>query len=61
MWLKWDESPIVLGLTETGKSIAEIPFPTVTICPETKAVIEKIDVISAYHALKENATLTETE
>lgn len=48
----------------TGKQglVSDIPFPSVTICPETKVVSEKLDVISAYNALvKDGRNLSENE
>ncbi|KAI8118089.1 Pickpocket protein 28 [Lucilia cuprina] len=39
MWdtyLKWLDSPVILGFDETLVPINKIPFPTITICPEIK-------------------------
>lgn len=42
--------------------VNDIPFPTVTICPETKVVKEKLDLLSAYHALvKKKRNLNDDE
>lgn len=35
--------------TEKPAPISRIPFPTVTICPETKAHVNKFDVTNAYN------------
>ena len=61
MFLKWNENPVLIGFPEKDETIATIPFPKVTICPETKANKDKFDIFSAYHALKENMPLTEME
>ncbi|KAM7342301.1 pickpocket protein 28-like [Cochliomyia hominivorax] len=39
MWdtyLKWLDSPVILGFDETLVPVHKIPFPTITICPEIK-------------------------
>ncbi|XP_055307692.1 pickpocket protein 28-like [Sitodiplosis mosellana] len=42
--------------------ISAVPFPTVTICPITKASLTKLDVFRAYHMLKtEKPNLTDIE
>ncbi|XP_065369031.1 pickpocket protein 28-like [Calliphora vicina] len=35
-YVKWSNTPTVLGFDETLVKIHKIPFPTVTICPENK-------------------------
>lgn len=35
--------------TEKPAPISKIPFPTVTICPETKAHVTKFDVTNAFN------------
>lgn len=32
-----------MSFTEPNRHISTIPFPTVTICPETKVTADKID------------------
>lgn len=61
MWIKWQTSPVTMDFTEKEETIAAIPFPTVTICPETKANKLKIDIVSTYHAMKENINVSEIE
>lgn len=48
LWIKWEETPVIVHLSERPTSVWEIPFPAVTICPETKARKEKFDYTSAY-------------
>ncbi|TMW39267.1 hypothetical protein DOY81_015652, partial [Sarcophaga bullata] len=46
MWdtyLKWLDSPVILGFDETLVPVHKIPFPTVTICPEIKMEAETFD------------------
>lgn len=50
MWatyIKWLDSPIILGFDETLVPIHKIPFPTVTICPETKRDVNIFDLPQA--------------
>lgn len=56
-----NESPVLIGFPENSVNIGAIPFPTVTLCPETKANYDKIDIVSAYHAMRENVKLTDVE
>ncbi|EDW00649.1 pickpocket protein 28 [Drosophila grimshawi] len=35
-YLKWQDSPVILGFDETLVPVHMIPFPTITICPEIK-------------------------
>lgn len=34
---KWQKSPVIVSFAEKYTRVSEIPFPAVTICPETKA------------------------
>lgn len=34
---KWQKSPVIVSFSEKYTRVSEIPFPGVTICPETKA------------------------
>lgn len=53
IWLKWHENPVTMSFTEKPLPISAIPFPTVTICPETKTYREKLDVTAFYDDLNE--------
>lgn len=53
LWIKWDESPVMMVYNEHEVSISEIPFPVVTICPMTKTTHDKLDLVSLYHSLEE--------
>lgn len=62
VWIKWQTNPVTMSLTEKEMPVSAIPFPTVTICPETKTYAKKINVTDAYHSLlEESRNLTETE
>lgn len=61
IWLKWNDRPVTMSFTDKEVLVSSIPFPTVTICPETKAYKEKLDVIAAYNTLKRSENLSKTE
>lgn len=46
---KWDESPVIVSFNEKSTPVWEIPFPAVTICPETKANISMLNFTNNYH------------
>lgn len=63
---KWQLSPVIVSFAEKSTPVWQIPFPAVTICPETKAMAEHVKFTRAYHILKANASreawnLTDTE
>lgn len=50
--MKWNETPVTLSFTEKEATISMIPFPAITICPETKANKDKLDLMAAYEFVK---------
>lgn len=51
MWVKWRASPVTMSFNENTIPISAIPFPTVTICPETKTYKVKTDLNRIYDTL----------
>lgn len=43
-WDQWNDNPVTMSFTEKERPISAVPFPTVTICPETKVSKLKFDV-----------------
>ncbi|XP_075167592.1 pickpocket protein 28-like [Haematobia irritans] len=41
IYVRWYESPVIVSFSEKSTPIWNIPFPAVTICPETKRPINK--------------------
>jgi amiloride-sensitive sodium channel len=35
-WNKWHETPVIVTLSETTTPVWKVPFPAVTVCPQTK-------------------------
>lgn len=53
VYTKWDQSPVIISFAEKPMPVWEIPFPAVTICPETKAKTDYINFTAAYHMMLE--------
>lgn len=51
LWNKWDETPVFVSFAERSTPVWEVPFPAVTICPETKAQKALFDYTEVYHRL----------
>lgn len=58
---KWDQNPVILTFNERSTPVWQIPFPAVTICPETKSKTELFNFTEAYHALVKNETELDEE
>lgn len=52
-WIKWNEDPLIMNLAEKSIPVSTIPFPAITICPETKAYKEKFNFTAMYHTMNE--------
>lgn len=48
---KWDQSPVIVSFAEKSTPVWEIPFPAVTICPETKSYIDMLNFTDVFHAM----------
>lgn len=51
VWIKWDQSPVIVSFAEKSTPVWEIPFPAVTICPETKSYMNKLNFTDVYHTM----------
>jgi len=63
IWNKWDQSPVIVSFDEKSTPVWQIPFPAVTICPETKAKQTIFNFTNAYHQMHkvDNMTMTDDE
>jgi acid-sensing ion channel, other len=63
--LKWTQNPVIVSFANRPTSIWHIPFPAVTICPETKARKSLVNITKMYHSFAGNSDflygLNETE
>ncbi|XP_055528659.1 pickpocket protein 28-like [Wyeomyia smithii] len=48
---KWDQTPVIVSFNEKSTPIWQIPFPAVTICPETKALAKYLNITTSYYML----------
>lgn len=46
---KWQKSPVIVSFAEKYTRVSEIPFPAVTICPETKARTSILNFTDLYN------------
>ncbi|XP_058837402.1 pickpocket protein 28-like [Topomyia yanbarensis] len=48
---KWDQTPVIVSFSEKSTPVWQIPFPAVTICPETKVKSQYLNFTTSYHML----------
>jgi len=64
-YLKWQDSPVILGFDETLVPVHKIPFPTITICPEIKMERNVFDYTNVSRQLwdeyKQNSNVSDLE
>lgn len=48
---KWEDSPVIVSFAEKSTPVWQIPFPAVTICPETKAKMKYVNFTKGYHSV----------
>lgn len=58
---KWVTSPIIVTFAKTETPIWNIPFPAVTICPETAIDQAMFNLTDTYLKYQNNLTTTEEE
>jgi amiloride-sensitive sodium channel len=61
IYRKWDESPVLFSLSNTPTHDYEIPFPAVTICPQSKSRISQFNFSDVYHKRKNGDLLNQNE
>jgi amiloride-sensitive sodium channel len=57
IWDKWNNSPVFVSLNEVPTPVWNIPFPAVTICPQTRVKKAVFNYSTMYR--KEHLTLDE--
>lgn len=53
VYTKWDQSPVIVSFAEKSTPVWQIPFPAVTMCPETKAQSELFNYTATYHLINQ--------
>lgn len=51
---KWERDPIIVSFDEQSSSIYTIPFPAVTICPETKVKASELNISHTFELVRKN-------
>lgn len=51
VWSRWNADPMIVSLTDRAEPVWEIPFPAITICPETKSKKSVFNFTRVYHLL----------
>ncbi|KAG7312367.1 hypothetical protein JYU34_001855 [Plutella xylostella] len=57
VWIKWNESPVIVSFAETSTPVWQIPYPAVTVCFETKAMQTRFNFTEYYHLYYNESTL----
>lgn len=58
-YIKWDEKPVIVSLSEKATPIWKIPFPAVTICPEAKISAKVVNITQTFHELLPNEEISQ--
>ncbi|XP_063916929.1 pickpocket protein 28-like isoform X2 [Zophobas morio] len=61
VYRKWDDSPVIVSFANTGTPIYKIPFPAITICPETKSARNKFNFTDLLLKKINDKNLTDSE
>lgn len=54
IYVKWEQIPVIVSFAEKSTPVWKIPFPAVTICPETKAKQTVLNYTEIYNILNNN-------
>ncbi|KAF2887320.1 hypothetical protein ILUMI_18853 [Ignelater luminosus] len=53
-YIKWKTSPVIVSFAKSPTPVWQVPFPAVTICPETKVRQRVFNFTDAYHKYNED-------
>uniref|UniRef100_A0A182QS19 Pickpocket n=1 Tax=Anopheles farauti TaxID=69004 RepID=A0A182QS19_9DIPT len=53
IYRKWEQTPVIVSFAEKSTPVWQIPFPAVTICPETKTRSEYLNFTDVYLQMNE--------
>jgi amiloride-sensitive sodium channel len=57
----WEQSPVIVNFANRGTPIYKIPFPAVTICPESKSVQKKFNYTDIINRKENQMNITAEE
>lgn len=49
VYIKWDREPVIVTFAQKPTPVFQIPFPAVTICPETKVKASNLNFTKTYY------------
>jgi amiloride-sensitive sodium channel len=61
VYQKWEQSPVIVNFANRGTPIYKIPFPAITICPETKSEQKKFNYTDIHNKKGNNINVTDDE
>lgn len=53
IWDKWNNNPVIVSFAEKSTPVWQIPFPSVTVCAETKASQRSFNFTDKYWQLRD--------
>lgn len=60
MYARWDRNPIIISFATEPSLVWDVPFPAVTVCPETKTDIDKFN-FTEYYTRNESRAVDEDD
>lgn len=60
-WIKWDQSPVLVSFARSPTPVWQVPFPAVTICPETKTRQTVYNFTDAFDKYRWGKNMTDDE
>lgn len=51
-YIRWSKNPVIISFDKRFESISEVPFPAVTICPETKSIKKQFNYTRVLNEIK---------
>ncbi|XP_050080483.1 pickpocket protein 28-like [Anopheles maculipalpis] len=58
---KWVEKPMIVSFSAKPIPVWKLPFPAITICPQTRIDVEKFNITKVFLGARANKTLTPDE
>ncbi|XP_055527738.1 pickpocket protein 28-like [Wyeomyia smithii] len=49
VYRKWDNEPVIVTFAQKSTPVFQVPFPAVTVCPETKAKVSEFNFTEVFH------------
>ncbi|XP_058456439.1 pickpocket protein 28-like [Malaya genurostris] len=56
VYRKWEHEPVIVTFAQRPTPVFQIPFPAITICPDTRAKVEEFNFTKVYHLSVDSET-----